>query len=51
MWNQVYDPLANEFLSTLVAAIPVVLLLALIASGKVKAHVAAVPRASARRSP
>src|SRR3979411_2037416 len=42
MWNQVYDPLANEFLSTLVAAIPVVVLLALIASGKVKAHVAAV---------
>src|SRR3977135_4488075 len=41
MWNQVYDPLANEFLSTLVAAIPVVVLLALIASGKVKAHVAA----------
>jgi len=42
MWNQVYDPLASEFLSTLVAAIPVVVLLALIASGKVKAHVAAV---------
>ena len=42
MWNQVYDPLANELLSTLVAAIPVVVLLALIASGKVKAHVAAV---------
>src|SRR5260370_12440325 len=42
MWNQVYDPLANELLSTLVAAIPVVVLLVLIASGKVKAHVAAV---------
>jgi lactate permease len=42
MWNQVYDPFGNEFLSTLVAAIPVVLLLLLIASGKVKAHVAAV---------
>ena len=42
MWNQVYNPLANELLSTLVAAIPVVVLLALIASGKVKAHIAAV---------
>jgi lactate permease len=42
MWNQVYNPLSNEALSTLVAAIPVVTLLALIASGKVKAHFAAV---------
>ena len=42
MWNQVYDPLANELLSTLVAAIPVVVLLVLIASGKVKAHIAAI---------
>ena len=42
MWNQVYDPLANELLSTLIAAIPVVVLLALIASGKVAAHVAAI---------
>jgi lactate permease len=42
MWNQVYDPFNNQFLSTVVAAIPVVTLLALIASGKVKAHFAAV---------
>jgi lactate permease len=42
MWNQVYDPFANELLSTLVAAIPVVLLLLLIATGKVKAHIAAI---------
>jgi lactate permease len=42
MWNQVYNPFSNEVLSTVVAAIPVVTLLALIASGKVKAHVAAV---------
>ncbi len=42
MWNQVYNPLANEWLSTLVAAVPVVVLLTLIASGKVKAHIAAV---------
>lgn len=42
MWNQVYNPLSNEWLSTLVAAAPVVVLLVLIASGKVKAHVAAI---------
>ena len=42
MWNQVYNPLANELLSTLVAAVPVVVLLTLIASGKVKAHIAAI---------
>src|SRR6266849_6953160 len=41
MWHQVYNPLSSEVLSTLVAAIPVVTLLVLIASGKVKAHVAA----------
>jgi lactate permease len=42
MWNQVYDPFSNQVLSTLAAAIPVVSLLALIASGKVKAHWAAI---------
>ncbi|HEY2873476.1 MAG TPA: L-lactate permease [Reyranella sp.] len=42
MWNQVYNPLGNEWLSTLLAAVPVVVLLVLIASGKVKAHIAAV---------
>lgn len=42
MWNQVYNPLSNEWLSTLIAAAPVVVLLVLIASGKVKAHVAAI---------
>src|SRR5580704_17726 len=42
MWNQVYNPLDSEFLSTLAAAIPVVTLLVLLASGKVKAHVAAL---------
>jgi lactate permease len=42
MWNQVYDPLANQALSTLIAATPVVLLLGLLASGKIKAHLAAV---------
>jgi lactate permease len=42
MWNQVYDPLNNATLSTIAAAIPVVTLLVLIASGKVKAHIAAI---------
>jgi len=42
MWNQVYNPLNSSFLSTLAAALPVVTLLVLIASNKVKAHIAAV---------
>jgi lactate permease len=42
MWNQVYNPLGNAALSTIVAAIPVVILLVLIATNKVKAHIAAV---------
>jgi lactate permease len=42
MWNQVYNPFNNAALSTIAAAIPVVTLLVLIASNKVKAHLAAV---------
>jgi lactate permease len=42
MWNQVYDPFNSQVLSTAAAALPVVTLLVLIASGKVKAHLAAV---------
>jgi lactate permease len=42
MWNQVYNPFNNATLSTIAAALPVVTLLVLIASNKVKAHVAAV---------
>jgi lactate permease len=42
MWNQIYNPLGNSTLSTIAAAIPVITLLVLIASGKVKAHIAAV---------
>jgi lactate permease len=42
MWNQVYNPFDNATLSTIAAAIPVVTLLVLIASGKVKAHIAAI---------
>jgi lactate permease len=41
-WRQVYDPFGNTTLSTIAAAIPVVILLGLIASGKVKAHIAAL---------
>ena len=41
MWNQIYNPL-KQFLSTGAAALPVVTLLVLIASNKVKAHIAAV---------
>jgi lactate permease len=42
MWNQVYNPFNNTALSTIAAAIPVVTLLVLIASGKVKVHIAAI---------
>src|SRR5213596_2486695 len=42
MWDQIYNPLGNAALSTIAAAIPVVTLLVLIASGKVKAHIAAI---------
>jgi lactate permease len=42
MWNQVYDPLNSKVLSTIVAALPVVTLLVLIASNKIKAHWAAI---------
>ena len=42
MWNQIYNPLNNATLSTIAAAVPVVALLVMIASGKVKAHIAAI---------
>ncbi|SDO79261.1 L-lactate permease [Afipia sp. GAS231] len=42
MWNQIYNPLDNAVLSTIAAALPVIVLLVLIASGKVKAHIAAI---------
>ncbi|HET7375324.1 MAG TPA: L-lactate permease, partial [Anaerolineae bacterium] len=42
MWNQVYNPFNNATLSTIAAALPVVTLLVLIASNKVKAHFAAI---------
>ena len=42
MWQQVYDPFGNSLLSTLAAAIPVVTLLVLIATGAVRTHLAAL---------
>ncbi len=42
MWEQNYNPFGNVVLSTVAAAVPTVLLLAMIASGKVKIHIAAV---------
>lgn len=41
VWNQVYDPFNNMFLSTLAAAVPVVVLLGLLAF-HVRAHLAAI---------
>ena len=41
-WTQVYDPFGNPWLSTLVAALPIVLLLGLLATGRVSAQMAAL---------
>ncbi|WP_342151205.1 L-lactate permease [Methylorubrum sp. SB2] len=41
-WNQVYDPFGNQWVSTFVASLPVIALLGMIASGKIKVHIAAV---------
>jgi lactate permease len=41
-WTQVYDPLGHWWLSTLVAALPVIVLLGLLAGFKVKAHLCAI---------
>jgi lactate permease len=41
-WTQNYAPFANEWLAPLLAAVPVILLLALLASGRVPAHLAAL---------
>lgn len=42
IWQQQYDPLHQAFLSTLLAALPVVTLLGLIALGRIRIHVAAL---------
>jgi len=41
-WQQTYDPIGNWFVSTLVAAIPIGVLLGVLAFGHVKAHYAAL---------
>lgn len=42
MWNQIYDPLDNPFLSTLIAALPIVVLLGTLGVLRVRAHIAAL---------
>ena len=42
MWPHVYDPFNNAVLSTLAAALPVVVLLAALGFFRIKAHIAAL---------
>jgi L-lactate permease len=44
MWNQVCDPLGNAALSTLVAAVPIAVLLGTLGFLNMKAHYAAQPK-------
>ena len=41
VWSQVYDPMNNMWLSTLLGAIPIVVLLGAIGLLEIKAHIAA----------
>jgi len=45
-WNQNYDPLGHWCLSTLIAALPIIVLLGLLAGLKVRAHLCAVAGAA-----
>lgn len=42
VWQQIYDPFGNPLISTLMAAVPVVVMLAALAFFHVKAHLAAL---------
>ncbi|MGF1578922.1 MAG: L-lactate permease [Gemmataceae bacterium] len=42
VWEQIYDPTNFLWFNTLLAGLPILLLLGLLASGRVKAHVAAI---------
>ncbi|HKS75062.1 MAG TPA: L-lactate permease, partial [Terriglobales bacterium] len=46
-WTQVYDPTGHWWLSTLIAAIPILVLLGLLAGFKVQPHLCAIAGASA----
>ena len=41
-WTQIYDPLGHWWLSTLVAALPIIVLFSLLAGLKVKPHWCAI---------
>lgn len=45
-WTQVYDPAGRWWLSTLIAALPIVVLLGLLAGFKVRAHLCAIAGAA-----
>jgi lactate permease len=45
-WTQVYDPLGHWWLSTLLAALPIVVLLGLLAGLKVRPHLCAIAGAA-----
>jgi lactate permease len=45
-WTQVYDPLGHWWLSTLVAALPILVLLGLLAGFRVRAHICAIAGAA-----
>jgi lactate permease len=45
-WNQIYDPFGHWWLSTMVAALPVLVLLGLLAGFKVRAHLCAIAGAA-----
>jgi lactate permease len=42
VWSQIYNPLGNAWLSTLVAAVPIVVLLGTLGIFRIKAHLAAI---------